>query len=810
MIEMLKELDAGWVGAIATVIGVVVAVVIAMAPALIRWMRKRKRNKQPTPLAQAGVPRVEYGARSMFLSNSGIEKARLFHPTGDHLGFLNGYDTMIEMLKELDAGWVGAIATIVGVVVAILLGLLGFELIGSVLAITGIVAIVLAPVVFLLVYWVRESRRNSPSTSPFLETKPTKSPNVQSTSSPNSPTPDHCLVRIRNEEAGFYREKKFRLDSNAQIQTHRLQDILNDIIHMDPEEIDTFDDEYQQELGEYLLTLLLEDFTEPLPPQVEVHIAAATPRPLLLPWHVLAHNRFFLASQGWTVSLSGLQTGQGIWPDCILPDSPRVLLILPEPIAGVASAAEFHLEELERALSARNHTLYRSGNLQVAHVWEAVTEKLNDFSPHVVYFYGACAEGSGEAAERLQLPSLDDKSWRGITPEALATAIGEMPGEPPMLVYLNAADSGAGLVRFGLALEKSVPAVITSRFLYETAIGREQGVKLLVDILTQAIPPHRAVAGLPGRLDSDPSMTSAEIRWMTPLLFRRYGAWRARAAEPLARAIHDPHWHMKIDRVSQFSTVTTQSLQMVREGRPRCLAFAWYGKEGQGMERFHGRLKVELREYLGGFNAHLHEIRPDWPQELVDPEIAFRDCLLEAFEVRTIEDIPAAIRDFTRGASGRRTLVYLRHLPVRSKKPINPAALKSYLRWLDEELVPLLAPNQFLLLGVSFVVTNPAKFRKAVLDKDRLEDLPLKKTVFRLLDEMEELAIRDIVDFFKAHNIHLPSKNRDKAVERILEETGGHYEQTVEALERLVMESWDWEEEEEKSAAEAGEEAYDY
>ena len=696
---------------------------------------------------------------------------------------------MIEILKKLDAGWVGAIATVIGVVVA--------------------VAIAMAPA---LIRWMRKRKRKKQLTPLPSGTTATESANQQPT------TPDHCLVRIRNEDAGILRERAFPLDDDAEILLpngpRRLRDVLDDIIHVDPEEIEKFDDGCQQALGEYLFGLLprLSDTpTKPLPPQVEVHIAAATPRPLLLPWHVLAHNRAFLASQGWTVSLSGLQTGQGIWPDCTLPDSPRVLLILPEPIAGVASAAESHLEELERALSARNHTLHRSGNLQVAHVWEAVTEKLKGSSPpHVVYFYGACAEGSGEAAERLQLPSLDDKSWRGITPEALATAIGEMPGEPPLLVYLNAADSGAGLVRFGLALEKSVPAVITSRFLYETAIGREQGVKLLVDILTQAIPPHRAVAGLPGRLDSDPSMTSAEIRWMTPLLFRRYGAWRARAAEPLARAIHDPDWRLKIDRVSQFSTVTTQCLQMVREGRPRCLAFAWYGKEGQGMERFHGRLKVELREYLGGFNAHLHEIRPDWPQELVDPEIAFRDCLLEAFEVRTIEDIPAAIRDFTRGASGRRTLVYLRHLPVRSKKPINPAALKSYLRWLDEELVPLLAPNQFLLLGVSFVVTNPAKFRKAVLDKDRLEDLPLKKTMFRLLDEMEELAIRDIVDFFKTHNIRFSTKNRDKAVERILEETGGHYEQTVEALERLVMESWDWEEEEEKSAAEAGEEAYDY
>ncbi len=61
---------------------------------------------------------------------------------------------------------------------------------------------------------------------------------------------------------------------------------------------------------------------------------------------------------------------------------------------------------------------------------------------------------------------------------------------------------------------------------------------------------------------------------------------------------------------------------------------------------------------------------------------------------------------------------------------------------------------------------------------------------------MEELAYRDILDFFKTHNIRLPIKNRDKIIERILEKTGGHYENTVKQLRILVEQAWDLTEDE--------------
>ncbi|MBT8420182.1 MAG: hypothetical protein KJO08_04890 [Gammaproteobacteria bacterium] len=444
-------------------------------------------------------------------------------------------------------------------------------------------------------------------------------------------------------------------------------------------------------------------------------------------------------------------------------------------------------------------------NLQVAYTWEAFIEGLKNFSPHVIYFYGSCINGHKTCvAERLRMAS--GHSYREVSPNELQTAIEKM-SEKPVLVYLNALDSAAGLVSFGLALEKLVPAVITSRYLSSADIAREQGMNILIDILARGVLPHRAVATLFGKLDAP--RTTADARWITPLLFRRYSEWHARAAPPPARRIHDPYWHLKIDRVTQFSTVATQTMQMVREGRPRCQAFVWYGTKGQGVEKFHHRLNVELREYLVNFNAHLHEVRPDWPSELDDPGIAFRDCLNEAFNVNHLDDIPGAIRGITQGASGRQTLVYVRHTPVHSSRLINPGSLKTYLDWWDREFVPRLERNQFLLLGVSFIVNNPPKFRNLILNKEGLEDLALKGTVFRLLDEMEQLAARDIADFFKTHNIHLPIRNRDRIIEKVLEKTGGHYEKTIDQLQALVEQSWDLHEEEEP-AERVREDAYDY
>ena len=95
--------------------------------------------------------------------------------------------------------------------------------------------------------------------------------------------------------------------------------------------------------------------------------------------------------------------------------------------------------------------------------------------------------------------------------------------------------------------------------------------------------------------------------------------------------------------------------------------------------------------------------------------------------------------------------------------------------------------NQHALLGISFEVDKPVNFLAAMAP---LEALDLQNMVVRLLDEMEKLALRDLRDFLRTHNIQVDPVLREKALAEILGRTKGEYESTVEALKNVVEELW--------------------
>jgi hypothetical protein len=89
-------------------------------------------------------------------------------------------------------------------------------------------------------------------------------------------------------------------------------------------------------------------------------------------------------------------------------------------------------------------------------------------------------------------------------------------------------------------------------------------------------------------------------------------------------------------------------------------------------------------------------------------------------------------------------------------------------------------------------VRNPEKFLE-VLEK-KIEGMDLRHTVLHILDEMEQLAKKDLKEFLDTHRIDLPRSRRDRILGEILKETGGHYEMTLEALKLLVERAWDLDE----------------
>lgn len=162
--------------------------------------------------------------------------------------------------------------------------------------------------------------------------------------------------------------------------------------------------------------------------------------------------------------------------------------------------------------------------------------------------------------------------------------------------------------------------------------------------------------------------------------------------------------------------------------------------------------------------------------------------LTEAFGVNMLDDIPARIRAENRGASGRQTLVYVRHKPMESKL-FTPATFRTYLQWWDANFAPLLREHVVALLGVSFVVTKPKNFLE-IFTTTGAAALPLKHSGFQLLEEMEKIAKVDLLRFLNTHNIPLPEQSIDRVLDEILARTGGRYEATLEQLKKIAGSPW--------------------
>ncbi len=552
--------------------------------------------------------------------------------------------------------------------------------------------------------------------------------------------------------------------------------------------LEVYDERGQLELGQYLYAQLFNslDFRERQrlhDAKVEVQIVTTDEHFARLPWVLLADRGVFLSTAGWSVTLTTTTASE----DCELPPSPRILVVAPQPTGVAPTQAKPHLEKLEELLSGADPRHSWERNLRRIETWEAFTQAVTEFRPQVVYYYG---HGIGDVHSSKLIFATGKQHQRIDKPIAdVAACLRQMPGGPPLLAYVNCCQGDAGgLLGAGLQLGNLIPAVVTNRTVADIDAAQAQGLAFWRRVLLDGTPPHNAVAEIYSQVVAH-GLSLSDARWMTPVLHRHYATWKANPPRPRSRLERDPHWKLKVDRVKQFGEVFYLTSQMLQERKPRAFSYVWYGQEGQGVDLFHQRLTAELREKLPG--VHVYEVQPEWPLELYNPARSFTDMLTEAFKVNALEEIPSQIRAQTQGAAGRQTLVYLRHVPIRSAKAvINPATLKTYLEWWDKCVAPQFEGQMFAVLGVSFVVGKPDNFRRALTEHEHIYDLPLSLTIFHLLDEMERLAKKDLRDFLRTHNIAVPAGRIDKVLDDILAKTGGHYEMTLEELKYVADRAW--------------------
>ncbi len=560
-----------------------------------------------------------------------------------------------------------------------------------------------------------------------------------------------------------------------------LGDLLAALIDYDEDWLGRwFDERGQYDTGHYLYQQLFGDKTpEELRTNggaVDLRIVTDDENISRLPWMLLACRGVFLSTTGWGISHAPDSRTQ----DRELPPRPKILVAVPEPSDWGATEAEDHLRQLRDLLSATDLAFVDEDHFRRVASWPDFLAQLNSFQPDILYYYG---HGTGDRhSTRLVFEDGRGRSMEKALPD-LRNALDNIPYGPPLLAYINCCQGDAGgMLGVGRQLAEIVPAVLTNRTTALISAARAQGMAYWEAVLLRGEAPHLAVAKMRGRL-GDLGFSTGDIRWMTPVLHCRYDNWRANPPLPPSRLERDPHWQLKLDRVKQFGQVFFQTHQMLMERKPRALAYLWYGSPEQGVEIFHGRLKVELEEKLN--DTVMFEVTPEWPDDLVDPDRSFSDMILQAFDIDTMEHLAARIRAYGRRISGQRVLVYVRHRPVSSPLRFHHKEVKGYLRWWSHKFVPQLPENAHGLLGISYELGNPAKFHKFMTQREKLHELTLHDTVFELLDELEKVEKRDLIAFIKTHNIRLPADLQNEVLEDILNKTEGSYIKILDEMRRL-------------------------
>jgi hypothetical protein len=560
------------------------------------------------------------------------------------------------------------------------------------------------------------------------------------------------------------------------------------------------DERDQLEIGRYLYNQTIAK----LPPaaqkklmaakEVILHIYSPDEHINRLPWVLLVRDQDLLINCAWSVVLSSMPFAQkddkGLMHLCSslqsveLPPSPRMLIIAPQPKGISGTEAEAHLHDLQTMLKSGEALMEWGRNLRLVKDWDEFIKVLPEFEPHLIYYYG---HGISNKERGFLLFADAQEKRKDVAIIDFAGCVNKL-NPPPFLVYVNCCQGdAAGFLSVGRQVH--APAVLTNRTKAIIPAARAQAMAFWEAVILKGQSPHRALQQVYMRT-AELELSHADVRWMTPVLYGHYHDWKANPSKAAKHWVRDEQWHLKVDRIQQFATVTHLTREMLRNKRPRCLFFVWYGKEGEGIELFHERLVSELDLDLPD-HTELYTVEPAWPDHLFNPEILFREIALETFGVTSIENIPARIREQNKGE--RQVLTYLNHQtvitrPYTSKEmlenTINPQTLHFYFEWCDRLYPDLLEPGQYLLVGISFVVKDPPKFREWF--RKTQQNLDLQHSVVRLLDEMEILAEEDLKDFLHFHNIPLPADRRDEVIKSILKKTGGSYERTVIELENWL------------------------
>ncbi|HKR11081.1 MAG TPA: hypothetical protein VJT15_03405 [Pyrinomonadaceae bacterium] len=544
-----------------------------------------------------------------------------------------------------------------------------------------------------------------------------------------------------------------------------------------------FDDRGQLEIGQHLFNEIFRLLSEPeqirlCSAAVEVRIVTGDEHIGRLPWCLLACREIFLTTEKWSVALSA---NLGDCIDCLLPPSPRVLFVIPQPKDWGDTEGESHSSELEQLLSTANqlHTLGK--HLRVVETWNELVSTLTSWQPHILYFYGH-GDATPNASRLVFSNSVGKGDIRSVAD--LANLL-RSQSDQPKVIYINCCKGDVGgLLGVSFQFGSFIPSVITNCTTARVDAAREQARTVWKNILVNGMAPHEAIISM-RRHVAGANFSFNDIRWMTPVLHYRYKKWEFKAPANESRLQLKPNWDNLLNRTKQTGEVILRVGSMLHSYNRNCLAFLWHGHQGQGVEQFYQRLKLEIQDHFP--EIALYEVTPAWPQELHNFHRSISDMLVQAFEVATIDEIPHAIRFQMLKKGAHRAVAYLRHPVLDGGTELaDPTQLQNYLEWLDKNLAAQLDESTCLLIGFGLEYNSQSPVSSGIPSRrkayDELESVEFNWLTFYILEELGEVVRRDLLDFMLVHNYQLPKSIRENLIKRILEKTGGQYQKVLQEL----------------------------
>ena len=591
---------------------------------------------------------------------------------------------------------------------------------------------------------------------------------------------DDIRAEISSETQGSVHINGLRLRPEDEVsigvkepKRYTLKHIVECLASSDWHALELFESRGQLDLGAHLFAETLEK-VEAIAGRENVHMRIESDDEYLLrlPWVLMNRRGEFLVRIGWSIARG---TFQG---DPELPPSPRLLIAAPEP-ASRPTGAKNHLADLRSRLIAGDPRMALESHVRVANDTKKFREELEQFQPHVVYFFG---HGQGDV-DQSHLIFLKGSRPDKVSAIDMASWFEALSERKPLLVYVNAClgDSG-GWLGVGPQMKRMIPVVVTNRSLASPEISQEQACLFLEDVILRGHEPDSALAknysqvGRAGAKSDNP-------HWFTPVIYSSYKQWKSNPPKSLTK---DSSWVLKVDRSKQIAIVRDQAREMIDQRDSLVAqAFLWYGLQGEGVTLFHRRLTLDLPECMG--EAEFYEVTPRWPDAITTLDMDFERMICDAFEVNELNDLTGRLRG--RGGNGR-LMIHINHTSLNSPKVLTVRRLQNYLRWLDFAVIPLIESGKKwrLIVSVSYELKIKArKFGKGLQKNVVGEVNPSSIFEINLLDQMDYVVLDDLRRFLRMHGVRVPpSKGLEKALQAILERTGGHYEATLPELEKLM------------------------